>query len=58
MVIIWNDEMDDYYWHERSDILPLLPENAFHVLDVGAGAGATLKWIKSIYPEVRTTELS
>jgi len=55
MVIMWNDEMDDYYRHERSDILPLLPENAFNVLDVGAGAGATLKWIKSIYPEVRTT---
>ena len=25
------------------------------ILDVGAGVGATLKWIKSIYPEAQTT---
>jgi 2-polyprenyl-3-methyl-5-hydroxy-6-metoxy-1,4-benzoquinol methylase len=46
--------MTNYYRHERTDIQPLLPQKASRVLDVGAGAGATLRWIKSIYPEAKT----
>jgi 2-polyprenyl-3-methyl-5-hydroxy-6-metoxy-1,4-benzoquinol methylase len=44
-----------YYEHERSEILPLLPESASSILDVGAGVGTTLRWIKTVYPDARTT---
>jgi 2-polyprenyl-3-methyl-5-hydroxy-6-metoxy-1,4-benzoquinol methylase len=44
-----------YYEHERNDILPLLPESASSILEVGAGVGATLRWIKTIYPHASTT---
>jgi 2-polyprenyl-3-methyl-5-hydroxy-6-metoxy-1,4-benzoquinol methylase len=47
--------MKSYYEHERSEIRFLLPKQASSILEVGAGAGATLKWIKSIYPEAKTT---
>jgi 2-polyprenyl-3-methyl-5-hydroxy-6-metoxy-1,4-benzoquinol methylase len=46
-----------YYEHERREIQPLLPRTASHILDVGAGAGATLSWLKSIYPRAETTAL-
>ena len=47
--------MTNYYGYERRSIQPLLPKRASWILDVGAGVGATLKWIKSIYPEAQTT---
>jgi 2-polyprenyl-3-methyl-5-hydroxy-6-metoxy-1,4-benzoquinol methylase len=50
----------DYYRHVRSEIAPLLPERATRILDVGAGAGGTLKWIKTVYPaaEITAVELN
>jgi SAM-dependent methyltransferase len=46
--------MDYFHWVRR-EIKPLLPENASRVLEVGAGSGGTLKWLKTLYPEVETT---
>jgi 2-polyprenyl-3-methyl-5-hydroxy-6-metoxy-1,4-benzoquinol methylase len=40
-----------YYCHERNEILPLLPERAARILDLGAGAGATSRWLREIYPD-------
>jgi 2-polyprenyl-3-methyl-5-hydroxy-6-metoxy-1,4-benzoquinol methylase len=45
----------DYYRFVRREIMPLLPRNATRILEVGAGAGATLKWLKSLYPVIETT---
>jgi SAM-dependent methyltransferase len=42
---------DSYYRHVRRDIEPLLPATARHILDVGAGVGATSAWLRSRYPD-------
>jgi 2-polyprenyl-3-methyl-5-hydroxy-6-metoxy-1,4-benzoquinol methylase len=47
--------MTNYYHHIRREIGPLLPERATQILEVGSGAGGTLKWLKTIYPEAETT---
>lgn len=47
--------MTDYYHHVRREIEPLLPKVAHRVLEVGAGSGLTLKWLKSVYPKSQTT---
>jgi len=47
--------MTTYYHHVRREIQPLLPENASRILEVGAGGGDTLRWLKTIYPEAETT---
>jgi 2-polyprenyl-3-methyl-5-hydroxy-6-metoxy-1,4-benzoquinol methylase len=47
--------MTSYYHHIRHEIRTLLPERATRILEVGAGAGGTLKWLKTIYPEAETT---
>jgi len=44
-----------YYQRVRREIRPLLPKTATHILDVGAGTGATLSWLKTIYPQAETT---
>ena len=46
--------MDYYHW-VRQEIKPLLPKNPSRILEVGAGAGHTLKWIKALYPKTETT---
>jgi 2-polyprenyl-3-methyl-5-hydroxy-6-metoxy-1,4-benzoquinol methylase len=45
----------DYYHFVRHEIEPLLPNDATRILEVGAGAGATLRWLKGIYPKAETT---
>jgi 2-polyprenyl-3-methyl-5-hydroxy-6-metoxy-1,4-benzoquinol methylase len=45
----------NYYQHVRREIRPLLPERASRILDIGAGAGGTIGWLKSIYPAAETT---
>lgn len=45
----------DYYGFVRKDIAPLLPDKASSILEVGAASGATLKWLKSIFPNAVTT---
>lgn len=44
-----------YYDHVRREIRPLLPSKASRVLDVGAGSGGTLQWIKTLFPDAETT---
>lgn len=43
-----------YFRHSRQEIRPLLNTDHARVLDVGCGAGHTLRWIKSIYPNCET----
>jgi 2-polyprenyl-3-methyl-5-hydroxy-6-metoxy-1,4-benzoquinol methylase len=40
-----------YFHYVRTDIAPLLPASASHIVDVGCGAGDTLAWLKSVYPQ-------
>jgi 2-polyprenyl-3-methyl-5-hydroxy-6-metoxy-1,4-benzoquinol methylase len=47
--------MSDYYRCVRWEIKPLLPATASRILDIGAGAGGTLNWLKTIYPGAHTT---
>ncbi len=46
-----------YYEHIRREIRPLLPEKAHRIVDVGCGAGATLGWLREIYPEAERVGL-
>ena len=48
-------QTEEYYHHVRREISPLLPPRATRVLEVGAGAGGTLKWLKSVYQDAETT---
>ncbi|MGO9233053.1 MAG: class I SAM-dependent methyltransferase [Methylocella sp.] len=41
----------DYFHHVRTDIAPLLPASASRIVDVGCGAGETLAWLMSLYPQ-------
>ncbi len=45
----------DYYEHTRTEIRPLLPIGAQRILEIGAGSGSTLKWLKTVYPNAETT---
>lgn len=45
----------DYYRWVRYAIQPLLPEQCTRILEIGAGAGATLRWLKMLYPDAETT---
>jgi len=45
----------DYYHFVRSEIKPLLPKAPTRILDVGAGAGATLRWLKTLNPNTEMT---
>jgi 2-polyprenyl-3-methyl-5-hydroxy-6-metoxy-1,4-benzoquinol methylase len=45
----------DYYHFVRQEIKPLLPSTCNRILEVGAGAGATLRWLKGRYPKAETT---
>jgi len=46
---------DSYYEHERREIAPLLPTRMSRVLEVGCGAGSTLRWLKESHPDIVTT---
>lgn len=46
--------MDYFHWIRR-EIEPLLPKHCTRILEVGAGAGATLRWLKDLYPKAETT---
>ncbi len=52
---IYGNEPDAYYHFVRREIAPLLPSNPRSVLEVGAASGATLKWLKTIFPAIETT---
>lgn len=44
-----------YYDHVRTEIRALLPNSPSSILDIGAGAGATLRWLKEMFPNAKTT---
>ena len=44
----------DYYSRSRREIRSLLPSRASRILEVGPGAGFTLIWLKSLYPDATT----
>lgn len=45
---MYDDKSSAYFTNIRSEILPLIPQNAARILEVGCGMGNTLAWIKSI----------
>jgi len=49
-----NTNRDDYFDHTRKAIDPLLPHDLRDVLEVGAGTGQTLAYIKARAPRART----
>ena len=40
----------DYYNTARQEIAPLLPQSAERVLEIGCGAGGTLRWLRQRWP--------
>jgi 2-polyprenyl-3-methyl-5-hydroxy-6-metoxy-1,4-benzoquinol methylase len=38
----------EYFSLARAEILPLLPQTTENVLELGCGAGATLRWLKTV----------
>jgi SAM-dependent methyltransferase len=44
-----------YFLHVRTDITDLLPKTAKRILEIGCARGATLRWLKTIYPRCHTT---
>jgi SAM-dependent methyltransferase len=44
----YNEKEYKYFTASRRDILPLLPEQAEKVLEIGCGHGDTLLWLKTI----------
>jgi SAM-dependent methyltransferase len=49
------DSETGYFGHVRREIGALLPMEANDILEVGCASGLTLKWLKSRYPQARTT---
>src|ERR1700721_4066623 len=45
----------DYYHFVRREITPLLPKAPARILEVGAGAGSTVKGLKAVNPKTETT---
>jgi hypothetical protein len=43
------------YHFVRCEIEPLLPRDCSRFLEVGAGAGETLRWLKTNIPGAQTT---
>lgn len=52
-----NTKLDSYFDHTRTEIGPLLPNDLTDVLEVGAGTGQTLAYIKARSPKTRTVAI-
>lgn len=52
---MYEDKHPWYFDFERRDIEPLLPARARRVLEVGCGAGATLRWLRDSGRAAHTT---
>ena len=50
----WVHDSGDYFGGERREVLPLLPHDMNHILDVGGGEGGFLCAVKEVYPHART----
>jgi SAM-dependent methyltransferase len=50
----YSDKAPDYFSHARREIAPLLPARCNRILEVGCGTGATLRWLKALYPQSET----
>jgi|ERR1019366_7321682 2-polyprenyl-3-methyl-5-hydroxy-6-metoxy-1,4-benzoquinol methylase len=46
-IAMYTEKADAYFDFARTDIAPLLPDRMDRVLEIGCGAGATLKWLRS-----------
>jgi SAM-dependent methyltransferase len=44
----YRDKAAGYFGHARTEILTLLPEQAGRVLEIGCGAGATMRWLRGV----------
>ena len=44
--VAYHEKTFDYFEHVRHEILPLLPNNAGRIFEVGCGAGGTLSFLK------------
>lgn len=44
--MFYHDKQDSYYAHARREVLPLIPADTKHLLDIGCGNGATAALIK------------
>ena len=47
MSIAYAPKPDDYFQHARTEIAPHLPARIARVLEIGCGAGATLRWLRT-----------
>ncbi len=43
---MYADKRDSYFDNPRTEIEPLLPDRADRVLEIGCGAGATMRWLR------------
>jgi SAM-dependent methyltransferase len=44
----YQDKPATYFGHARDEIAPLLPAMAGRVLEIGCGAGATMRWLRTV----------
>jgi SAM-dependent methyltransferase len=43
---LYSDKSSDYFSRARTEIEPLLPPNAARILEIGCGAGGTMRWLR------------
>lgn len=46
--ILYSDKKAAYFGNPRTDIEALLPDKTSRVLEIGCGAGATMRWLRSV----------
>jgi SAM-dependent methyltransferase len=46
-IAMYTEKADAYFDFARTDIAPLLPDRMNRVLEIGCGAGATMKWLRT-----------
>lgn len=50
----YSGKTEQYFGFARKEIHPLLPQKCERILEIGCGAGATLKWLKTVFPDSKT----
>src|SRR5437868_5419015 len=45
-----DQQEDEYFRYVRREIEPLLPAEVHSALEIGCGAGGTMRWLRSIRP--------